>query len=68
MQTKKITVPIEIIIQLLKRLKDEEKEEIFKEVFIEEDTQPLTGEERISINIAEEELKKGETISWPFGG
>ncbi|RLC46568.1 MAG: hypothetical protein DRH57_05830 [Candidatus Cloacimonadota bacterium] len=68
MQTKKITVPIEIIIQLLKRLKDEEKEEIFKEVFIEEDTQPLTEEERISINIAEEELKKGETISWPFGG
>jgi len=67
MKTKKISVSIDIIIELLKQLNEEAKEEIFEKVFLEEDTNPLTDEEKQAIKTAEKELKNKETISWPFG-
>jgi len=53
-------------INLLKSLSEEAKEEIFEKVFIEEDTVPLTNEERQAVMKAEEEFKSGETIRWPL--
>jgi len=67
MSIKKALVSIESLINLLKSLSEEAKEEIFEKVFIEEDTVPLTNEERQAVMKAEEEFKSGETIRWPFG-
>jgi len=67
MEVKNVSIPIDIIIDLLKKLSDDAKQEIFEKVFLEEDTLPLTIEERYEIKRAEKELKNGETISWPFG-
>jgi len=47
---------------LLKKLNEEAKQEIFEKVFLEEDTTPLTIEEKREIEKAEKELKDGETI------
>jgi len=67
MKVKNVSIPIDIIIELLKKLNEEEKQEIFEKVFLEEDTTPLTIEEKHEIEKAEKELKEGETISWPLG-
>ena len=67
MKTKNIGIPIELLIDLLKKLNDDAKEEIFEKVFIKEDTIPLTKGEKIAIKEAESELKAGETTKWPFG-
>ncbi len=67
METKTTTISVDSLISLLKSLDDEVKEEIFEKVFIEEDTSPLSDEERRSLSMAESELKTGETIKWPFG-
>ena len=67
MRVKNVSVPLDIIIKLLKKLNEEAKQEIFEKVFLEEDTIPLTFEEKQEIKIAEQELKNRETISWPFG-
>ena len=67
MRVKNISVSIDIIIELLKKLNEEAKQEIFEKVFLEEDTTPLTIEERQEIKSAEEELNNRGTISWPFG-
>ncbi len=67
MKVKNVSIPIDIIIELLKKLNEEEKQEIFEKVFLEEDTSPLTIEEKQEIEKAEQELKNKETISWPFG-
>jgi len=68
MKVKNVSIPIDIIIELLKKLNEEAKQEIFEKVFLlEEDTTPLTIEEKREIEKAEKELKDGETISWPFG-
>ena len=66
MSIKTALVPIESLINLLKSLSEEAKEEIFEKVFIEEDTVPLTNEERQAVMKAEEEFKSGETIRWPL--
>jgi len=60
-------VKICLLINLLKSLSKEAKEERFEKVFIEEDTAPFTNEERQAVMKAEEEFKSGETIRWPFG-
>ena len=65
MEVKNVSIPIDIIIDLLKKLSDDAKQEIFEKVFLEEDTLPLTIEERYEIKRAEKELKNEETISWP---
>ncbi|AEH44584.1 hypothetical protein Thein_0704 [Thermodesulfatator indicus DSM 15286] len=67
MKTKNVSIPIDIIIEMLKKLNEEEKQEIFEKVFLEEDTSPLTIEEKQEIERSEQELKNKETISWPFG-
>jgi len=67
MSIKTTLIPIEPLITLLKSLSDDVKEEIFEKVFIEEDARPLTKEEKQAVTRAEEELKSGETIKWPFG-
>ncbi len=64
---KNVSIPIDIIIELLKKLDEKAKQEIFEKVFLEEDTTPLTIEEKFEIEKAEKELENGETISWPFG-
>jgi len=65
MRVKNVSVPLDIII---KKLNEEAKQEIFEKVFLEEDTIPLTAEEKQEIiKLAEQELKNRETISWPFG-
>jgi len=67
MEIKNISIPIDIIIELLKKLDEEVKQEIFEKVFLEEDTTPLTMEEKYEIEKAEKELKNGESVPWPFG-
>ncbi len=67
MEVKNVSIPIDIIIELLQKLSEEAKQEVFEKVFLEEDTSPLTMEEKYEIEKAEKELKNGETISWPFG-
>ena len=52
---------------MLKKLNEEAKQEIFEKVFLEEDTTPLTMEEKYEIEKAEKKLKNGKTIPWPFG-
>ena len=52
---------------MLKKLDEEAKQEVFEKVFLEEDMTPLTREEKYEIEKAKKELKKGETIPWPFG-
>ena len=67
MEVKNVSIPIDIIIELLKKLNEEAKQEIFEKVFLEEDTTPLTMEEKYEIEKAEKKLKNGKTIPWPFG-
>ena len=67
MRVKNVSVSLDIIIEFLKKLNEEAKQEIFEKVFLEEDTIPLTVEEKQEIKIAEQELENRETISWPFG-
>lgn len=67
MSVKTVTVSIDSVIDLLKDLTDEEKNEIFERIFIKEDTELLSREEQQAIVKAERELMKGETIQWPFG-
>ena len=38
MKVKNVSIPIDIIIELLKKLNEEAKQEIFEKVFLEEDT------------------------------
>ena len=64
MNTKQVSMPIEVIVNLLKSLDLQTREEIFKEVFIECDTAPLSPEEEESLKAAVNEYQRGETISW----
>ncbi len=68
MSVKTIAISVDSVINLLRDLTHEEKEEIFEKVFIEEDTHLLSSSEQISLVEAEQNLIQGETISWPFGG
>ncbi len=64
MNTKQVNLPIEVIVNLLRSLDLQTREEIFKEVFIECDTAPLSPEEDESLKAAVNEYQNGETISW----
>ena len=68
MSVRTVTVSVDSVINLLKDLTDEEKNEIFERVFIEEVLEPLSRQEQQAIVKAERELMKAETVSWPFGG
>ncbi|MCP5106434.1 MAG: hypothetical protein GY950_23825 [bacterium] len=65
MNTKQVSLPIEVIVNLLRSLDLQTREEVFKEVFIEHDTAPLSPEEEQALQAAENEYERGETISWP---
>ncbi|MCK4763234.1 MAG: hypothetical protein KAW12_13640 [Candidatus Aminicenantes bacterium] len=67
MSKTQVNIPIEVIINLLRSLDVRAREQIFEEVFIECDTTPLSGEEEQALTIAEDEYKRGETISWNPG-
>ncbi len=67
MRTDTVSIPLEVIVELLKNLNEEAREKIFEEVFLEADTSPLTEEERKLLEIAERELREGETIPWDYG-
>ncbi len=67
MRTNTVSVPLEVIVKLLKNLNEEAKEKIFEEVFLETDTSPLTEEEKKLLETAEKELREGETIPWGYG-
>jgi hypothetical protein len=64
MSTTKVNLPIEVIINLLKSLDVQAKEQIFEEVFVGSDTTPLSEDEDQALNTAMDEYKRGETISW----
>jgi len=64
MNTRKVSLPIEAIVNLLKSLDEKSREKIFEEVFLEYDTSPLSKEEEKALNTAINEYKREETISW----
>ena len=68
MNTKQVNLPTEVIVNLLKSLDLQAREEIFREVFIECDTAPLSQEEQESLKVAENEYQSGETINWSHTG
>ncbi len=68
MASRTVSISIEALIDLLRDLDEEAKDEIFQKVFVESDTEPLTQEEKEALRDAEEEFRKGETVKWPFGG
>lgn len=67
MSIKKVNIPIDSIINLLKNLNAKERDKVFEKVFVEEDIEPLSIEEREAVVKAELEFKEGKTIKWPFG-
>ena len=67
MSIKKVNIPIDSIINLLKNLNAKERDKVFEKVFVEEDIEPLSIEEREAVVKAEREFREGKTIKWPFG-
>lgn len=68
MNTKQVSLPIEVIVDLLRSLDSQAREEIFREVFIDCDTEPLSPEEEASLKTAVNEYQNGETIRWVHTG
>ena len=64
MTTKTISMPEDVVINLLKTLPEEDIINIFWKTLIESDVSPLTDEEREEIRKAKKEFKKGETVKW----
>lgn len=64
MRTKQVNLPIEVILNLLRSLDPQTKEEIFEEIFIESDSAPLSSEEEKDLKKAMNEYERGETIRW----
>lgn len=64
MNTKQVSLPIEVIVNLLRSLDLQTREEIFEEVFVECETEPLSPDEEEALRTAVNEYEKGETISW----
>ncbi|MCR4291375.1 MAG: hypothetical protein NUV76_00705 [Candidatus Kuenenia sp.] len=64
MPTKTISMPEDVVINLLKTLPEEDIIDIFWKTLIESDVSPLTDEEREKIRKAKKEFEKGETVKW----
>ena len=64
MRTKQVNLPIEVILNLLRSLDPQTKEEIFEEIFIESDSATLSSEEEKDLKTAMKEYERGETIRW----
>lgn len=64
MRTNTLSVPEDIIINLLKSLPPKKLVEVFSKTLIGYDTSPLSQQEKKSVSKAKEEFKKGQTIRW----
>lgn len=64
MPTKTISMPEDVVINLLKTLPEEDIIDIFWKTLIESDVSPLTDEEREKSRKAKKEFEKGETVKW----
>ncbi|OQY30358.1 MAG: hypothetical protein B6244_00425 [Candidatus Cloacimonetes bacterium 4572_55] len=67
MPLKTINISLGALIDLLKNMDREAKDEIFDRVFIESETEPLSSAEREALITAEDQLHQGGAIKWPFG-
>ncbi len=64
MSIKTLTMPEDVIINMLKTLPEDELVDIFWKTLVESDDSPLTTEEKKEIEEAKIEFEKGETIKW----
>jgi len=64
MTTKTVSMPEDVVINLLRTLPEEDLIDIFWKTIVQSDVSPLTEQEKNDIREAKSELKKGETHSW----
>ena len=64
MATKTVSMPEDVVINLLRTLPEEDLIDIFWKSLVKSDVSPLTEEEKNDIKKAKRELEKGETLSW----
>jgi len=64
MNSEIITLKKQNLINFLKSFPEEELEEIFLELLIESEEEPLSEEERERVKVALQEYQKGETVKW----
>ena len=62
-----VTIPLNTLVELLRKLDSRAKIYIFEHVFIESDTAPLTAKERISLENGLKDYRDGEVIEWRAG-
>ena len=61
---KEVKIPFSTIVDIVRNLSDDLKNELFERVFIEYDTSSLSEQEKKFLNEGLAEYEKGETISW----
>ena len=64
MTIKTVSMPEDVVINLLRTLPEEDLVDIFWKSLVKSDISPLTEEEENDIRKAKKELEKGETVSW----
>jgi hypothetical protein len=64
MTTKTLSMPEEVVVNMLKTLPKKDLVNIFWKTLAESDVSPLGDEEREDIKQAKKEFKKGETQKW----
>jgi len=64
MTIKTVSMPEDVVINLLSTLPEEDLVDIFWKSLVKSDVSPLTDEEKNDIKKARRELKKRETLSW----
>jgi len=64
MAVKKIEMPEEILVNMLKSLPEDELLDLFWKTIIEVDTSVLSSEEQEELKGADKEFKQGKTIKW----
>jgi len=64
MTIKTVSMPEDVVINLLRTLPEEDLIDIFWKSLVKSDVSPLTEEEKNDIKKAKKELEKGETLSW----
>lgn len=64
MTTKTLSMPEEVVVNMLKTLPKKDLINIFWKTLSESDVSPLRDEEREDIKQAKKEFKKGETQKW----
>lgn len=62
MTTKTVSMPEDVVINLLRTLPEEDLIDIFWKAIVQSDVSPLTEEEKNDIRKAKKELKKGKTL------